>query len=375
MANKMLRFPVPVQPPRNDALPRLCGFIALSVDSVMYPREALMNTKAKRARHESMRLFAALGILVIMLLLPMKSWADDYPSRPVKIVVPFEPGGGNDLLARIIAEKLSESLHQPFIIDNRPGAGTQIGAEIVARAVPDGYTLLSTSLTTYVFNPSLYKTLPYDPARDFAPISLTGKFAFLLVANPKFPANSLDQLIAMVKSAPDTIVYASAGPGSPHQMAMELLLNRASVKMVHVPYKGASPALKDLISGEVPVMMLDVATAREPIKAGLLKVLASASPERSAEFPNVPTIAEAGFPGYEASAWQGIVAPAKTPHEIIEKLNGQIGAALADAAVKQKLQALGIEPIQSTPEGFAAYMQSETLKWQGVIKAANISLN
>jgi tripartite-type tricarboxylate transporter receptor subunit TctC len=179
----------------------------------------------------------------------------------------------------------------------------------------------------------------------------------------------------MTKSAPDTIAFASAGPGSPHQMAMELLLNRAGVKMVHVPYKGASPALKDLISGQVPVMMLDVATAREPIKAGLLKVLASASPERSAEFPDVPTIAEKGFPGYEASAWQGIVAPAKAPREIVEKLNGQIGAALADAAVRQRLQAAGIEPIQSTPESFAAYMQSETLKWQSVIKAANISLN
>jgi tripartite-type tricarboxylate transporter receptor subunit TctC len=347
----------------------------LLFDSVVYPREASMSTKAKIAREASTRLFAVFVILVVMLLPPMKSWADDYPSRPVKVVVPFEPGGGNDLLARIIGEKLSDSLHQPFIIDNRPGAGTQIGAEIVARAAPDGYTLLSTSLTTYALNPSLYKTLPYDPAKDFAPVSLTGRFAFLLVANPKFPANSLDQLIAMAKSAPDTITFASAGPGSPHQMAMELLLNRAGVKMVHVPYKGASPALKDLISGEVPVMMLDVATAREPIKAGLLKVLASAAPERSAEFPNVRTIAEAGFPGYEASAWQGIVAPAKTPHEIIEKLNGQIGAALADPTVKQRLQAAGIEPIQSTPESFAAYMQSETLKWQGVIKAANISLN
>jgi tripartite-type tricarboxylate transporter receptor subunit TctC len=343
--------------------------------SVMCRCEALMNTKVKKLQRKSMGVLAAFGVFVVMLLLPMRSWADDYPSRTIKVIVPFEPGGGNDLLARIIGEKLSESLHQPVIVDNRPGAGTQIGAELVARATPDGYTLLSTSLTTYALNPSLYKTLPYDPAKDFVPISLTGRFAFLLVANPAFAANSLDQLIAMAKSAPDTITFASAGPGSPHQMAMELLLNRAGVQMVHVPYKGASPALKDLISGQVPVMMLDVATAREPIKAGLLKVLASASPQRSAEFPNVPTIAEAGFPGYEASAWQGIVAPAKTPHEIIETLNGQIGAALADATVKQKLQAAGIEPIQSTPDAFAAYMQSETLKWQGVIKAANISLN
>jgi tripartite-type tricarboxylate transporter receptor subunit TctC len=334
-----------------------------------------MNTKAKALQKRFTVAFAVIGLSLLALFLPAKSRADDYPARPIKVIVPLEPGGGTDLLARIISEKLSESLHQPVVVENRPGAGTQIGAELVARAAPDGYTLLSTSLTTFAFNPSLYKKLSYDPAADFAPISLTGRFAFLLVANPAFPANSLDQLIAMAKSTPDTIAFASAGPGSPHQMAMQLLLNRAGVQMVHVPYKGASPALKDVISGQVPVMMLDVATAREPIKAELLKVLASASSERSAEFPNVPTIAEKGFPGYEASAWQGIVAPAKTPHEIIEKLNGQISAALADEGVKQKLQSAGIEPIQSTPESFAAYMQSETQKWREVIKAANISLN
>jgi len=341
----------------------------------MYRCEALMTTKAKLLQNKFTVAFATFGALALALLLPIRSWADEYPSRTIKVIVPFEPGGGTDLLARIIGEKLSESLHQPVIIENRPGAGTQIGAELVARANPDGYTLLSTSLTTFAFNPSLYNKLSYDPAKDFAPISLTGRFAFLLVANPAFPANSLDQLIAMAKATPDKIAFASAGPGSPHQMAMELLLNRAGVQMVHVPYKGASPALKDVIAGQVPVMMLDVATAREPIKAGLLKVLASASSERSGEFPNVPTIAESGFPGYEASAWQGIVAPAKTPNGIVEKLSAQIGAALADATIKQKLQTAGIEPIQSTPESFATYMQSEMQKWRDVIKAANISLN
>jgi tripartite-type tricarboxylate transporter receptor subunit TctC len=235
--------------------------------------------------------------------------------------------------------------------------------------------LLSSSLTTFAFNPSLYKKLPYDPAKDFAPIALTGRFVFLLVANPKFPANSLSELIAMAKASPDKLVFASAGPGSPHQLAMELLLNRADVRMTHVPYKGAAPALKDVISGDVPVMMLDVATAREPIKAGLLKVLASASPQRLAEFPNVPTIAESGYPGFEASAWQGIVAPAKTPPEIVKKLNDQIEIALADPAVREKLRAASIEPMKSTPEDFAAYMQSETAKWRDVINAANITLN
>jgi tripartite-type tricarboxylate transporter receptor subunit TctC len=367
----MSRSPEQAPQQQNDALVRRI------VSRTLFPwREALMSTNVKIRRRASVRVLVALGVLFLSIsLFPEKSWTEEYPSRTIKMVVPFEAGGGTDLLARIIGEKLSEYLHRPVIIDNRPGAGTQVGAEIVARAAPDGYTLLSSSLTTFAFNPSLYKKLPYDPVKDFVPISLTGRFAFLLVANPAFSANSLSELIAMAKAAPDKLVFASAGPGSPHQMAMQLLLSRADVRMVHVPYKGAAPALKDVISGEVPVMMLDVATAREPIKAGLLKVLASASPQRLAEFPNVPTIAESGYPGFEASAWQGIVAPAKTAPEIIEKLNGRIGSALADQTVREKLQAAGIEPIKSTPEEFAAYIQSETQKWRDVIKAANIPLN
>jgi tripartite-type tricarboxylate transporter receptor subunit TctC len=195
-----------------------------------------------------------------------------------------------------------------------------------------------------------------------------------LVASPKFPANSLDRLIAMVKAEPNTIAFASAGPGSPHQMATELLLHRADLKMIHVPYKGAVPALKDRLSGQVPIMMLDVATAREPIKSGLLKVLCNASQNRSAGLPEVPTIAELGFPGYEASAWQGIVVPANTPREIIDKLNSQIGVILSDPQRKTKLGNVGIEPLQTTPESFSAYMKSETQKWRDVIKAATNSL-
>jgi len=301
------------------------------------------------------------------------SKAQEYPSRTIRIVVPFEAGGGNDLMARMIAEKLSETFHQPVIVNNKPGAGTQIGAEFVARSEPDGYMLLSTSLTTYSLNPSLYKKLMYDPAKDFTPIALTGRFAFLLVATPGFPANSLDQLIAMAKASPGTLTYASAGPGSPHQMAMELLLGRAGVQMVHVPYKGATPALTDLLSGQVPVMMLDVATARGALKAGLLKALATASQQRLPDYPDVPTIAELGFPGYEASAWQGIAAPAQTPPAIVEKLNQAIEAALADPAVKAKLAVAGIDPLQSTPASFADYIESETRKWRDVIKAAGMT--
>jgi tripartite-type tricarboxylate transporter receptor subunit TctC len=320
-------------------------------------------------------MLAAFMGLALTILLPASSSAEDYPSRTIKMIVPFEPGGGTDLLARVIGQSLSEKLHQAVIIENRPGAGTQIGAEAAAHATSDGYTLLASSLTTFAFNPSLYKNLRYDPAKDFAPISLTGRFAFVLVANPAFAANSLAELIAMAKAEPDKLVFASAGPGSPHQLAMELLLRRAGVRMIHVPYKGASAALKDVISGQVPVMMLDVATGRELIAAKRLKVLASASLQRSADYPDVPTVAELGYPGYEASAWQGIAAPAKTSPEIVARLNREVAAVLADPTVRTKLQSAGIEPTTSTPEEFAAYIKSEIVKWRDVIKEANIPLN
>ena len=327
------------------------------------------------ASNKAVSAVAAVTVLALAFFFPATSRADDYPSRPIKIIVPLEPGGGTDLLARIIGERLSAALQKPVIVDNRPGAGTQIGAEAVAHAAPDGYTLLSSSLTTFAFNPSLFKNLRYDPVKDFAPVSLTGRFAFLLVAHPDFAANSLAELIAMAKSSPDKLVYASAGLGSPHQLAMALLLHRAGVQMIHVPYKGASAAVKDVISGQVPVMMLDVATARELVAAKRLKVLASASLQRSADYPEVPTVAELGYPGYEASAWQGIAAPARTPHDIVTRLNHEIRQVLADPAVRTKLQAAGIEPIAGTSGDFAAYIQSETLKWRDVIKEANIPVN
>ncbi|MBN9083608.1 MAG: hypothetical protein BGP04_15370 [Rhizobiales bacterium 62-17] len=315
---------------------------------------------------------AATSLLVAAAASPLL--ADTYPSRPIKIVVPFAAGGGNDLLARLIAQQVSEQLKQSVVIENRPGAGTQVGAEVVARAEPDGYTLLSTSMTTYVLNPFLYKKLSYDPAKDFAPISLTGSFDLMLVAHPSFPAQSLEQFVALAKSKPGDLSYASAGPGSPHQLAMELLMRRAGLSMVHVAYRGAAPALQDLIAGHVPIMMLDVATAREPVKAGLLKAFGAASLTRFSDFPDLPTIAEQGFPGYQASAWQGIVAPARTPLEIIDRLNKAIGAALADKQVREKLRAAGIEPIASTPAEFKAFMAGEAIKWDEVIKAAKITL-
>ncbi|WP_210209895.1 Bug family tripartite tricarboxylate transporter substrate binding protein [Pseudolabrys taiwanensis] len=315
----------------------------------------------------------ALSALAFILLAVNAGHAEDYPARPIRMIVPLAAGGGTDLLARIIGEDMSQTLGQPVIVDNRPGAGTQIGAEVVAKAPADGYTLLSASMTTYAFNPGLYSKLRYDPVKDFATISLTGRFTLVLLAHKSFAPNTLAEFVALAKAKPGTINFASSGPGSPHQLAMELLAARAGIKLVHVPYKGAAPALQDLMAGHVPVMITDYASSRQAITSGLVKVLAVASPDRLAELPNVPTIAESGYPGFEASAWQGIVAPKDTPQPIIDKLNAAIVKALQNPALRAKLVAIGIEPISSTPAEFSAYMQAEIAKWREVIKAANIT--
>lgn len=320
---------------------------------------------------------AALAPLTLAMLpsLAVKAVAaDEYPARPIRMVVPFAAGGGTDLLARLLGHDMSDALGKPVVIDNHPGGGTQIGAEQVAKAAPDGYTLLSASVTTYAFNPGLYPKLGYDPVKDFAPISLTGRFALVLISNPGFPAASVAELIKMAKDRPNTINFASSGIGSPHQLAMELLAARAEVKMTHVPYRGAAPALQDLIAGHVPVMITDYASAKQAIESNAVKLLAVCSPTRMADLSQTPTVAEGGYPGYEASAWQGIVAPAGTPAPIVGKLNASIVGALRSPALQQKLAALGVESISSTPAEFSDYMKAEIEKWRQVIKSANITL-
>ena len=298
-----------------------------------------------------------------------------YPNRPIRLIVPYPPGGGTDFFARTLGAKMSELLGQPVVIENKPGAATAIGAEAVAKSAADGYTLLLGDTATYAVNPSLYRKLPYDPQRDLAPISLTGRFALLLVANPSaLAAASLKDLIDAAKRAPGKIDYASPGPGSPHHLAMELFMQRAGVRLTHVPYKGAGPAVQDLLGGRVPVMFLDLATGGPHIKAGKLKALAVASPQRIAPMPDVPTIGESGFPGFVAWAWQGLSAPAATPREIVARLNAEFAKAINDPAVRPRIVEAGIEPLQSTPEEFAAYARSERVKWAAVIKEGHISV-
>jgi len=310
-------------------------------------------------------------------LLPLvgEARADNYPSKSIRLIVPYPPGGGSDTFARVIAPKLSNALGQQFIVDNRPGAATIVGAEFVAKAPADGYTLLLGDNSTYAVNSSLYKKLPYSPMVDFAPISLTAKFSLLLVVNPSMPANKLSEFVAYAKSRPKQINFASPGAGSPHHLAMELFADRAGIQMTHVPYKGGAPAAQDLLAGVIPAMVLDYATAAQHIQSGKLRAIAALSDKRLDQLKELPTIAESGYPGFEAWAWQGIVVPAKTPEEIVQRLNAEIVKVALDKDVQAKISEIGGEFKSSTPSAMMSYMRSETDKWAKIIKEANISID
>ena len=299
-----------------------------------------------------------------------------YPSKPIRLVVPFPAGGGTDFFARTVGAKMSETLGQPIVVDNRPGGSTIIGAENVKGSAPDGYTVLLGDLGTYALNPSLFKKLPYDPAKDFAPVTLTGRFVLTIAVNPSvLNVSSVKELIDAAKKEPGKINYASPGTGSPHHLAMELFAKDAGIKLTHVPYKGAAPAIQDLLGGQVAVMPLDIAAGMQHIKSGKIKVIATATPAPVAALPGVPTIASAGLPGFEAWAWQGFAVPKGTPPEVIAKLREGYIQAIADPAVRAKLVEAGIEPLQSTPQEMANYMSAETTKWSKVIKDASITLD
>jgi len=298
-----------------------------------------------------------------------------YPAKPIRLIVPYPPGGGTDFFARLVGAKMSEHIGQPIVVENRPGAATIIGAEAAARATPDGYTVLLADSTTLAVNPSLYKKLPYDPQKDFLPISLTARFAMLLVVNPSLTrAGSVKEFIAEAKRDPGKINFASVGAGTTHHLAMELFKQQTSISLNHIPYKGAAPAVQDLVGGQVPVMFLDLAAGGPQIRAGRIKALAVASARRISALPDVPTVAESGVPGFEAWAWQGLVVPAGTPQEVMARLRAEYSKAVGDPAVRQKLIDAGVEPLTSTPEELAAYIKSETAKWAKVVKEANIKV-
>jgi tripartite-type tricarboxylate transporter receptor subunit TctC len=315
----------------------------------------------------------ALGLLVPGLLGATEAGAQDYPERAVTIVVPFPAGGATDLLARLLAADLHDKLNQPFVIENRPGAGTTIAAAAVARAAPDGYTLMLATTSTLAISPSIYKSISFDPLTDFAPIALVGTTDFVLLAHPAVPADNLTELIALMRSKPGAMTYASAGIGTPHHLIMAMLLHMAGVTAQHVPYRGSPAALTDVLAGVVPLMMCDLMPALPLINDAKVKVFGTALSTRSPQAPDIPTIAEAGLPGFGAGGWFSVVAPAGTPPAIVDKLNRVMIAYLGEPGVADKLASLGMRPLVSTPEELARYIVSERAKWAAIAAEAGIT--
>jgi tripartite-type tricarboxylate transporter receptor subunit TctC len=298
--------------------------------------------------------------------------AEAWPSKPVRIVVPFPPGGPADLLPRLLGPKLTEIWGQPVVVENKPGAGGNIGMDTVAKAAPDGYTLGVGPNGNLVVNPHLYAKLPYDVTRDFAPITLIATFSNMLVVNPDVPAKTVSELIALAKAKPGTISYGSPGTGSQPHLGGEFLKLMAGIDIVHVPYNGTAPALKDLLGGQISFMFAQTSAALPQIQSGKLRALGVASPRRATLLPDVPTIAEAGLPGFEAVSWYALLAPAGTSKEIVAKVQADVGRVLQMPEIREKLVALGGDPVGNTPEQLAAQLKSESARYAEIVKRANI---
>jgi tripartite-type tricarboxylate transporter receptor subunit TctC len=300
--------------------------------------------------------------------------ADPYPNRPVRVIVPFAAGGGADVVARLVFTKLSMKLGQAFVIDNRGGAGGIVGTDAVAKAAPDGYTLLLGQTGPNALNPALFTKLPYDPIGDFAAVVQLTAYPYVIVVNPNVPVQSLAELIALAKAKPNTLSFGTAGTGSSGQLAAELFMRTTGTKLIHVPYKGAGPALVDTVAGVVTMTFGDMAASTPLVTSGRLRALAVTGPKRTFLMPGVPTVSESGYPGFEALAWHGVYAPAKTPPDIINKLNKEMALILAEPDVREKLQQAGIDPIGASPAAYAAYTREEIKKWGTIVREANIRL-
>ncbi len=321
--------------------------------------------------HPTRRL--ALGALT--LLLAGAAWAQAYPNKPIEWVVPYPAGGGTDVAARTLAEAMGKTLGQPLVINNRPGAGTNIGAEYTARAKADGYVMMTADTATLAANPSLYSKLGYSAERDLAPVGLIGRFNLLLVVNPAVPANTLTEFLAWAKAQPQPVPFATPGAGSPHHLAVEMLRLRTGLQLTHVPYRGAAPAIQDVVGGQVPFMIVDSAAGYPQISAGKLRALAVASPRRLASLSQVPTFAEQGLANFEAYAWQGLALPSGTPTPLVKQLSKALNDALDSTVIKARFQVLGIEPTPGTPEAMAAYAKAERARWGEIIQQAGIKLD
>ncbi|MEW6453801.1 MAG: tripartite tricarboxylate transporter substrate binding protein [Pseudomonadota bacterium] len=321
---------------------------------------------------------AAAFVLCLMLCLALafansaRAQSDDYPQRTVTFLCPFPAGGGTDILTRLLAQELQDKLKKPVIVENRVGAGTIIAATAAAKSPPDGHTLFLAPITTLAIGPSVFKSLPYDTVKDFAPIGLVGSAQFGLIANPNLGVNTLPELIALIKSKNGGMSYATSGASTPHHLFMEMFLKMIGAKAQHVPYRGSGPALTDVIGGQIPMMMVDLAVALPAIQERRVKLFGITSPQRIKALPDVPTIAEAGLPGYAATGWFSVVAAARTPKPIVNRLNAILMDYLKRPATRDKLQAQTIEPLTSTPEEFEKFIPAEIAKWAQVVKDAGI---
>jgi tripartite-type tricarboxylate transporter receptor subunit TctC len=312
-------------------------------------------------------------VIALLCCLSVHANGQGYPAKPVRVIVPYPPGGGNDTLARLFAAKLGERMGQPFVVENRPGAGTMIGTEAAAKAPPDGYTILLSSIATHALSPNLYARVPYDPIKDFAPITLLGIAPTVLVVNYDLPAKNLAELISLAKSK--QLAYASGGNGTPPHINAEVFKALAGVDLLHVAYKGGGPALVDLIGGRVQVMLDTAASAMPHVRSGKLRALALSAPKRSAEYPDLPTFAEAGLPQYDTNAWYSMHAPAGTPPDIVRRLNAELVAILKDEDILFRFKQLSTDPVGNSPEEFGAFVKAELEKYARIIKAAGIRLD
>ena len=308
---------------------------------------------------------------MLLTLAATAAQAQAYPARPIRFVVPYAPGGPLDLIARAIGQKLTEATGQAVVVDNKPGAGGNIGADIVAKAAPDGYTIVMGAVATHAINPTLYPKIPYDPVKDFTPVAMVAVVPNVLVVNPILPVKSVKELIDFAKARPSYLNFASGSTGSTGHLAGELFNALAGVQMVHIPYKGGAPAMADLLAGQVQLMFDNLANALPQVKAGKLRALAVTTAQRSAFAPDLPTLAEAGVPGFDLSTWFGIFLPGNAPRDIVLRLNTEINKALSAPDMKDRLEKMGAEPpANNTPERFAAFIKVEFDKYARVIKAS-----
>jgi tripartite-type tricarboxylate transporter receptor subunit TctC len=302
------------------------------------------------------------------------SAADDYPSRPIRIIVPYAPGGGADTVARIVARRVTDTIGQPLVIENRTGAGSILGTDAVAKAEPDGYTLLLGQSGPISINPAVYKDLRYDPVKDFAPVTMTTAYPYILVVNAKLPARSLPEFVALAKSQPGAMNYGTTGIGAANHLVAELFNGKAGLKMTHIPYRGTALAVGDLVAGQVTMVFGDPISVLPHMQSGSLRALAVTSLQRSAVAPEVPTVAESGFPGFDALAWHGILAPAKTPPAIVKKLNAEIVNALKHPETQALLVKQAMQTVGNTPEEFAAFIRNDIAVWKAVAAEADVSV-